>query len=193
MSRPAVFLDRDGTINEQMGYINHLSRFILLPGAADGIRLLNERRFRVIVVSNQSGVARGYFPIELVDQVHARMQALLEAKGAWVDDIFFCPHHERGVVNAFRQRCTCRKPRVGLIDRARDRYDIDMRRSYVVGDRCVDLEMAHRAGLAGILVRTGYGRGEMDYVLPHSPVQPARVAENLLEAARWIVEKREHA
>ncbi len=189
MRRPAVFLDRDGTINEQMGYINHLSRFVLLPGVAEAIRLLNERRFRVIVVSNQSGVARGYFPIELVHKVHAHMQALLAAEGARVDGVFFCPHHERAVVDAFRQPCTCRKPQIGLINQARARFDIDMGCSYVVGDRCIDLEMAHRAGLAGILVRTGYGHGEMDHVLPHSRVQPVLAAENLLEAAQWIVER----
>ena len=92
MKRPAVFIDRDGTINEQMGYVNHISRFVLLPGTAEGIRLLNGHQYLAIIVSNQSGVARGYFPMELIDRVHAHMKDLLAKEGANIDGIFFCPH-----------------------------------------------------------------------------------------------------
>lgn len=187
MSKPAVFVDRDGTINEQMGYINHTSRFILLPRVAEAIRALNRSGFATVVVSNQSGVARGYFPLELVHEVHCRMENLLSKKGARLDGIFFCPHHPQGVLPEYAISCGCRKPGTGLIEQARDELDIDMTRSYVIGDRCQDLEMARRAGLAGVLVLTGYGRGEREYILPRERVMPAYIAEDLLDGVSWII------
>ena len=190
MSRPAVFIDRDGTINEQMGYINHPSRFVLLPGAAEAVKILKDNGFACFVVSNQSGVARGYFPIELVYEVHDHMQELLAAKGARLDGIFFCPHHPQGAVPEYAISCSCRKPRTGLIEQAKGKLAIDMNSSYVIGDRCQDLEMARRAGLEGVLVLTGYGRGERDYILPRERVRPAYIAEDLLDGARWIINSR---
>ncbi len=189
MKRPAVFIDRDGTVNEQMGYINHPSRFRLLPGAAEAIGLLNENHLLAIIVSNQSGVARGYFPMTLVHKIHALMQERLEEKGARLDGIFFCPHHPRGTVPNFAKACDCRKPQTGLIAKACGTFDIDMSRSYLIGDRCLDIETAERAGLKGILVETGYGLGDMAYILPQSPFNPAHVAPDLLQAVRWILER----
>ena len=189
MKRPAIFMDRDGTINEQMGYINHPSRFVLLPGVIEAVRLLNENNFLTIVVSNQSGVARGYFPIDLVDKVHASLRASLKEKGARIDGIFFCPHYPRGVVERYTSECDCRKPATGLIDQARDAFDIDMSSSYVVGDRYTDIELARRSNLKGILVETGYGRGEIEYIIPHKPVKPIYIARDLLDAVRWIVDR----
>jgi D-glycero-D-manno-heptose 1,7-bisphosphate phosphatase len=189
MMKPAVFLDRDGTLNEQMGYINHVARFILLPRAAEAIRILKRSGYLVIVVSNQSGVARGYFPIQLVEEVHRHMQAQLAKQGAAVDGVFFCPHHPHGSVAEYRVDCECRKPKTGLIAKACEHFDIDMSRSYVVGDRYTDLEMAFRSELQGVLVRTGYGRGEIEYVLPGRPRRPRHVARDLLDAARWIIKK----
>lgn len=187
MGRPAVFLDRDGTINEQMGYVNHPSRFVLLPGAAAGIRRLNESGFLVIVVSNQSGVARGYFPISLVHEVNHMMRRQLAFKGAFLDAILFCPHHPRGVVAEYALECGCRKPKPGMIEEAGSRFHIDMSRSYVVGDRSSDLELAGSCGAEGVLVETGYGRGELLYVLPGKKVQPVKVLYDLDAAAQWIV------
>lgn len=185
--QPAVFLDRDGTINEQMGYVNHPSRFVLLPEAARGIRLLNEAGFLAVVVSNQSGVARGYFPIELVHEVHERMHRELAAVGAALDGVFFCPHHPDGKVAEYAVVCTCRKPKPGLVRQAEARFRIDRARSYVIGDRVSDLQLADRCGLKGVLVETGYGRGDRLYVLPGSPVQPVHVASDLEAAVRWIL------
>ncbi len=190
MSRPAVFIDRDGTINEQMGYINHLSRFVLLPRVAEAVRALNASGFASIVVSNQSGVARGYFPIELVYEVHDRMQDLLSKKGARLDGIFFCPHHTQGIIPEYTISCDCRKPGIGLIEQARNELDLDMSSSYVIGDRCQDLEMVWRAGLESVLVLTGYGRGEREYILPRERVKPAYIAEDLLDGVRWIINSR---
>lgn len=189
MKRPAVFMDRDGTINEQRGYINHPSRFVLLPGTARAIRLLNEHDFLAIVVSNQSGVARGYFPLELVDEVHGLLIEELNAGGAYLDGIFFCPHYPGGRVAEFGVACDCRKPGTGLIEKARDRFDIDMDRSYVVGDRFSDLELAAGCDLKGVLVKTGYGLGDIKYVLPGREVQPCHVADDLGAAVRWILEE----
>jgi D-glycero-D-manno-heptose 1,7-bisphosphate phosphatase len=188
LKKPAVFIDRDGTINEQMGYINHISRFMLLPGTAEGIRLLNDHGYLVIIVSNQSGVARGYFPMDLVNEVHDHMRVLLERDNARVDGIFFCPHYPKGKLPEYNRVCECRKPKTGLIKMACRDFDIDMANSYVIGDRCTDIELARNAGLKGILVKTGYGLGDLEYVFPHLPFKPFHVADDLLDAAKWIVD-----
>lgn len=189
MKKPAVFMDRDGTINEQMGHINHLSRFVVLPRVPEAIALLNRAGFLALIVSNQSGVAQGYAPLELVHEVHRRLESVLRENGAFLDGIFFCPHHPRGTVPQFAGECDCRKPKTGLIDQARKALEIDMARSYVVGDRCQDIRLAHRSGIPGILVKTGYGLGEAEHVLPGVPEKPAHIAEDLYGAVRWILEK----
>ncbi len=186
--RPGVFLDRDGTINEQMGYINHISRFHLLPGVGSAIKLLNDKNIPVAVVTNQSGLARGYFPAELLTDVHDRMQELLAEEGARIDGIYVCPHRPDAELSAYRMDCECRKPKTGLFTKAAAELDIDLARSYVVGDRWSDVRSALNCGATSILVLTGYGRGELDYIGPKQEVQPHFVAENLPEAARWILE-----
>jgi len=187
VKKPAVFLDRDGTINEQMGYINHLSRFVLLPDSAAAIRLLNERHIPVFVVTNQSGLARGYFPPALLDDVHAKMIELLAAEGAKLDGIYVCPHHPEAKEERYRVNCDCRKPKTGLFKQAAREHNIDLGSSFVVGDRWSDLKAAAACGATGILVLSGYGRGDLDYIGPTQSIQPAHVAENLLDAAGWIV------
>jgi len=180
MSHAAVFLDRDGTINEEMGYINHLSRFRLLPRAAAAIRRLNEAGLKVVVVTNQSGAARGYFPAALVDEVHAHLTKLLAEAGAHVDGIYACLHGpEAG--------CDCRKPRPTLILQAARDLDLDLARSYAVGDRYKDMETAINAGVKGILVLTGYGRGEYEYLRGAPPTPPAHVAADLDAAVEWLL------
>jgi D-glycero-D-manno-heptose 1,7-bisphosphate phosphatase len=182
-------LDRDGTINEQLGYVNHISRFMLLPVAGTAISLLNKNNYIVVVTSNQSGVARGYFPLELVEETNEVMKRQLAKDDAYVDKTYFCPHHPEGIVPEYSKECTCRKPDIGLIERARAELDIDLRRSYVVGDRWLDIEFAHNAGLPGVLVLTGYGRGDLDYIVPRKKIKPAFVAEDLLRAVKWILEQ----
>jgi D-glycero-D-manno-heptose 1,7-bisphosphate phosphatase len=187
MKRAAIFLDRDGTINEQMGYINHLTRFRIIPGAAEAIRRLNDLGYLTIVVSNQSGVARGYYPLELVHEIHKLLeQKVKEEEGARIDAVLFCPHHPQGVVPEFSVDCRCRKPRTGLIDQACRTFGIDLSRSFMIGDMCTDLEFANRAGIKGIMVETGYGLGEIAYVLPGRQAKPIYVAHDLLDAVEWI-------
>jgi len=180
----AVFLDRDGTINEEMGYINHLDRFVLLPGVAEAIRRINENGLMAVVVTNQSGAARGYFPLGLIDQIHQKMRHLLKAEGAFLDGVYTCAHAppEAGQCEA----CDCRKPRIGLMLQAAHELRIDLQRSYVVGDRLKDIEMARNAGAQAILVLTGYGMGEQEVVVA-SKVQPDFVAADLAEAVDWIL------
>ncbi len=180
MSSPAVFLDRDGTINEEMGYINHLSRFQLLPGVGAAIRALNRAGVKAVVVTNQSGAARGYFPPALVAEVHRHLEKMLAAAGAQLDGIYTCLHGPD-------DHCPCRKPKPALILEAARQLDLDLARSYLVGDRYRDVETAANAGVKGILVLSGYGRGEYEYLKGASPVAPVHVAENLPEAVRWIL------
>jgi D-glycero-D-manno-heptose 1,7-bisphosphate phosphatase len=178
--RRAVFLDRDGTICEEMGYVNHIDRLRIFPYAADAIRRLNEAQIPVVVITNQSGIARGIFPESLVHQIHKKMIAELASGGAWIDAIYFCPH-----VKA--DDCECRKPKPGLLERAAREHGLDLADSWVIGDRYADVEMAHRSGGRGILVMTGYGRGEFELHRQEWPQQPDAVADNLTEAVRLIV------
>jgi len=189
MHRPAVFLDRDGTVNEQMGYINHISRFHLLPGVAAAIRLLNQHGIPAVVVSNQSGLARGYFPEDLLEEVHRKMNLLLAEEGAFLDGIYVCPHHPEARILQYRQVCACRKPKTGLLDRAALDLRLDLTTSFLVGDRWSDIECAVRAGCTPVLVLTGYGKGEYTYIGPGREIRPEYVAETLLEAVRWIIHR----
>ena len=177
-----VFLDRDGTICEEMGYINHISRFQMFPFVPVAIRRLNQAGLAVIVVTNQSGVARGIFPESLVHLIHEKMAAELAAAGARVDGIYFCPHKPEDA-------CDCRKPRPGMLERAAREHSLDLAGSYLVGDRNMDLEMARQVGARGILVLTGYGRGEYELHRDEWLVQPYRVAENLDVAVDLILEE----
>ncbi len=180
MSSPAVFLDRDGTINEEMGYINHLSRFKIFPQAAAAIRRLNEAGLKVVLVSNQSGAARGYFPASLVDEMHRHLNRLLAAAGARLDGIYLCLHGPD-------EGCLCRKPQPELLLRAARDLDLDLSRSYLVGDRYKDIETATNAGVKGLLVLTGYGRGEFEFLREKTSAQPVYVAQDLADAAAWIL------
>lgn len=187
VKRPAVFLDRDGTINEQMGYINHISRFVLLPNVSKAISRLNHFGYLTIVLSNQSGVARGYFPIELVYRVNDYMESMLKKNNATIDAIFFCPHYPNGKVPAYSKSCDCRKPGIGLVQKAAKHFDIDMQNSYMVGDRYTDIEMARRCGLPSVLVKTGYGLGDLEYVIPKRDLKPSFIASDLQDAVEWII------
>jgi D-glycero-D-manno-heptose 1,7-bisphosphate phosphatase len=187
MERPALFIDRDGTINEEMGYINHPTRFVLLPGVGQAIRLLNEREILAIVLSNQSGVARGYFPVNLVHEINELMKRRLGERGARIDGIFFCPHHPKGSVEEYALDCDCRKPKTGLIHQACAEFEIDLARSFVVGDRARDIQLAQNAGLKGVMVKTGYGRGEIKYTLPRGGILPDHTGEDLLDAVKYIL------
>jgi D-glycero-D-manno-heptose 1,7-bisphosphate phosphatase len=187
MANRAVFLDRDGTINEEMGYVNHIERFHLLPRVGQAIRVLNQNGWKAVVITNQSGVARGYFPESLIHEIHRKMADLLKKEGARLDGIYYCPHHPDVGDPPYRQKCRCRKPATGLIEKAVKELDLDTSASYMVGDRGVDIEFAHKVGARAILVLTGYGKGEWEYFGDQWRVKPDYVAEDLFEAAQWIL------
>jgi D-glycero-D-manno-heptose 1,7-bisphosphate phosphatase len=184
--RRAVFLDRDGTINVEVGYLSRPEDFALIDGSGPAIRRLNEAGFLVVVVSNQSGVARGYFGEEAVARVNETMVAELERFDARLDAIYYCPHYPEGTVEAYRRRCGCRKPEPGMVLKAREELDIDVSGSYVVGDHRGDILLAKNVGARSILVVTGHGTEELDK-LRDEGVEPDYVADNLAQAVERIL------
>jgi D-glycero-D-manno-heptose 1,7-bisphosphate phosphatase len=187
VGRPAIFLDRDGTLSHEIGYVNHLSRFRLLPFAVDAVRLINGSGRLAVLVTNQAGVARGYFPESLIHDVHARVRASLAEGGARLDGIYVCVHHPTVGAPPYRQDCECRKPRPGLLRQAERELGADLTRSWMIGDRHGDLAVAWAAGARAALVKTGYGRGEIEWHAAEWPRPPDLVAENVLEAVERIL------
>ncbi|NPU85481.1 MAG: HAD family hydrolase [Syntrophaceae bacterium] len=179
--RRAVFLDRDGTINEEVGYLDRIEKLRILPGAAEAIAMLNRGGLKVVVVTNQSGIARGFFTEAFVEETHRHLRDLLRGQGARIDAFYFCPHHPTEGLGPYRLDCPCRKPKPGLILRAATEMGIALEDSFMVGDMPKDVEAGTRAGARGILVRTGYGRDI------EAPPEAAYIAEDLIDAAHWIL------
>jgi histidinol-phosphate phosphatase family protein len=148
--RPAIYLDRDGTINKEVNYLHDPGQFELLPGAAETIARWNEQGWLVVLVTNQAGVGRGYFPLTAVDAIHRKMNELLAEKGARLDGIYLCPHHPD-------EGCACRKPKTFLFETSARELGIDLKKSYIIGDKLTDVLPARDLGARAILVRTGYG------------------------------------
>jgi D-glycero-D-manno-heptose 1,7-bisphosphate phosphatase len=180
-----VFLDRDGTLIEEVGYLDRPARVQLYPWAADAVRALNRAGLVVVMVTNQSGVARGFFSEAVVHDVHDRIATLLALGDARLDAYYYCPHHPDGKVSEYARACDCRKPGRGLVDRAVEAFGVDPRASYAVGDRWFDVSLARTIGAKGVLVRTGYGADEEHR--PPSGVAADVVVNNLAEAASWIL------
>ena len=177
--RHAVFVDRDGTLVKEVGYLTDPADLELLPGVAEGLRLLKAAGFAVVVISNQSGVGRGLFPLSSVHAAMARLRRLLRAQGVELDGVYFCPHRPE-------EGCACRKPGTALLQRAAEDLHLHVRSSFMVGDKRLDVETGHRAFARGVLLRTGYGRDEERR--EGGPAdRPDMVCDDLLEAARWIL------
>jgi D,D-heptose 1,7-bisphosphate phosphatase len=200
----AVFLDRDGTINEEVGHMDRMEKFRLIPGAAAAIRLINASGMKAVVVTNQSGIARGLFDETFVHQIHLRLREMLRAEEAFLDGIYYCPHHPTEGRERYRISCGCRKPAPGMLLQAAADLGLDPARCSLVGDTLKDMEAASRAGVRGILVRTGHGSEsaaalreaqegaakpsggpgrEREEIL----FQPLHIAEDVLEAVQWIL------
>jgi D-glycero-D-manno-heptose 1,7-bisphosphate phosphatase len=182
----AVFLDRDGTINEEMGYINHVSRFKVFNFVPEAIHILNACGYKVIVVTNQSGVAKGYFKEELIKSVHAILYGELESKSARIDKIYYCPHHPEEGSPEYKIDCECRKPKPGMINAAKQEFDLDLGESFMIGDRYKDIIFGKNLGIKTIMVLTGYGLGEYTYQRESWPEKPDHICNNLLDAANFI-------
>ncbi len=181
----AVFFDRDGTINEEVGYLRDLDSLVLYPDAARAVGMVNASGMKAVVVTNQSGVARGYFKESFVHVVHRRIQEMLQSEGAQIDRFYYCPHHPDEGLGEYRRACDCRKPRPGMLLKAAEELDLDLSRSYLVGDTMKDMETARNAGMRGILVATGFAGRD------GSPVEPVHRAPNLLSAVQWIMKDME--
>ena len=184
--RPAAFLDRDGTLIHDVGYLSRVEDVQWFPWSIDAIRLLNRAGFLVCITTNQGGIGLGFYGADLVERVHAGMCADVEASGGRIDGLFFCPHHPLAVVDALRIDCDCRKPKPGMIRQATAAFDIDLSKSFVVGDKMADVGLATNAGARGILVKTGYGPAQL---VRHGGQAPgaAFVAETVLEAVSWML------
>jgi len=185
----AIFMDRDGTVSEEVGYVNHIERLRVFPWTAQAVKKLNDAGIRAFIVTNQSGVARGYFPESLVAEVHDRLRRELAMGGARLDAIYYCPHHPDGRLALYRKECACRKPASGMLERAAREFGVDLSRSFVIGDKYVDLETGFRVGARAVLVMSGYGRGEYAYLRETWPRPPDHVAEDLSQAVDWILEQ----
>jgi D-glycero-D-manno-heptose 1,7-bisphosphate phosphatase len=184
--RPAVFIDRDGTLTEEVGYVNHPKRLRLLPRSAEAVRRLNAAGVAAVVVTNQAGIARGYFTEEVLTAVNAALVAQLKEAGASLDGIYVCPHHPTDGEPPYRADCDCRKPRSGLLERAAADLQIDLARSVMVGDKPSDLVPGRALGTRTVLVLTGYGLGEWEFRRDRFP-KPDHVAGDLLEAVEWAL------
>ncbi len=153
---PAIFLDRDGTINLDKEYLIHFEDFEPVPGTEEALRLLVELGYRLFVCTNQSGVARGYFSLEAVEQLNGRIQEYFAERGARLEAFAVCPHHPEGVIPEFTKDCACRKPKPGLILQLANKHRLDLSRSYFVGDKLSDVQAGHNSGISAVLVRSGH-------------------------------------
>lgn len=177
---PTVFFDRDGTLNHDSSYLKSPDELVLFPDVVSAVKLCNEAGIRVIVVTNQSGLARGYFSQADLDSIHQKLREILRKGGAWIDAIFICPHHPE-------DGCRCRKPNPGMIEQAQALYPIELGKSYVVGDKSIDVGLAAKMQIKGLLVTTGPSHEEELQRIKISQLPVAHVAENLLDAVEWIL------
>jgi histidinol-phosphate phosphatase family protein len=174
----AVFVDRDDTVNRDVPYCRHPDDFMLLPGVARGIKSLNKVGLKVVLITNQSGIARGYFTDEILASIHKKMANDLAEQGAHIDAIYYCPHHPD-------DNCDCRKPKPKLIYQAVAELHIDLSQSFVIGDRLMDIELATTVGCKGVIVPSGQGKEE----LKASTIIPDYVAPDFESAVQWVLKQ----
>lgn len=183
-----VFLDRDGTINREVNYLHRPEDLEFLPGAAEAMRLLKEAGFKLVVITNQAGVARGYYTCEDVEALHRYMNEQLKPLGAVVDAFYYCPHHPVYGIGVYKKDCRCRKPGTGMFEMAEQDFLVDKDHSYMIGDKLIDVEAGVNYGVVGILVGTGYGVAERKRIEDKRETPRYDFyAETLVDAARYIV------
>lgn len=176
MAHEAVFIDRDGTICEEVDFLDDISKLKLIKGSTEAIRMINHSGMKAVVITNQSGVGRGLFTEDFVKEIHETLKGIIRKEGAFLDGIYYCPHlPDSG--------CQCRKPETGMLNIAAKDMAIDLKRSYVIGDKAIDIELAHKVGAKSVMVKTGYGESE----LCRLSISPDYVAGNILEAVKWIL------
>ncbi len=181
MGDRTVFIDRDGTINVNYGYINNPNDFKMYPSVAKGIKLLQENGFKIIVITNQSGIARGYFSEKTLGEIHEKMKKDLSKEDAMVDAIYYCPHHPD-------EKCNCRKPKPGLLEKAIKDFDIDIEKSFIIGDRMLDVEAGYKIGLKTVLVPED--KEKIKKEIEESDVEPDYACDNFHSGVKWILNTR---
>lgn len=177
----AAFIDRDGVINEERDYVHCIEDFMLIPGVVEGLTLLRSAGYLLIVVTNQAGIARGYYDQAAMEHLHDYLRRLLSERGVTLDAIYFCPHHPQGSVSGLDIECNCRKPAPGMLLQAMQDFDLDLSASVLIGDKHSDVQAGKRSGVGRtVIVESGHqvglaARAEADFI-----------AENLLAAARML-------
>jgi D-glycero-D-manno-heptose 1,7-bisphosphate phosphatase len=185
MKTPALFLDRDGTINEEVDFLTNPDHLHLLPGAANALREAIKAGFKIFIITNQSGIARGLLSEERLRDIHSSLIRQLKSEQVTIDGIYYCPHHPEFGEPPYRKECNCRKPRPGMIEEAAQSFDLDLVRSFVIGDRLIDIQTGNTIGIPSILVLTGYGKEELE-LCRKERVPISYVAQDLSDAVRYI-------
>lgn len=183
----AVFLDRDGVINEEVEYLSTPDQLKLIPGTAQAIKILNEREIPVIVVTNQAGIARGYFSELQLVSIHKTLRDILAGAGAYIDRFYYCPHHPIMGLGSYQANCNCRKPKPGMLLQAADDFKLDLALCYLIGDKASDIAAGKEVGCRTVLVQTGYGSQEWQNW--SALTKPDHVAKELSAAVGWIFEQ----
>jgi histidinol-phosphate phosphatase family protein len=177
----AVFLDRDGTINEDVGYLSDPDKIVIIKNAVPGLRLLQNYGFKLIITTNQSGIARGYFDKNTLNRIHKKLRNIFLKEKIKFSAIYYCPHHPD-------DNCKCRKPELGMIEKAVKKFNLDLGKSFGIGDKLKDIEFVKKAGCKGILVLTGLGKKERKGIKELIPeLKPDYIAKDLLDASKWII------
>jgi len=185
--KPVVFLDRDGTLIEEVNFLLEENQIRILPNTIPALKLLREAGFILIILSNQSGVARGYLTEERARQLNRVVFSQMRMLGEVPDAFYYCPHHPQAKIAKYRLDCDCRKPKPGLIMRASGQFELDLSRCYSIGDKLSDSQLAQNAGGKGVLVLTGHGRREQMKIDPDEGNRPDFIAGDILDAAKWVV------
>ena len=197
-TQQAIFIDRDGTLIEEIGHLHRAEDIRIYPEAFEAVRKVNQRGTLAIVITNQSAIARGLLNEEELGHLHRSLQATFQREEARIDAFYYCPHHPEAGTGTYTQECTCRKPQPGMLLRAARELQLELATSYMIGDKLVDVEAGHRAGCQAVLIKTGYGEGELQLLdegqasapLSENSLQrPDHVAENVLRAIDWIMEQ----
>jgi D-glycero-D-manno-heptose 1,7-bisphosphate phosphatase len=175
-----VFLDRDGVLNKDIGYLKSPDQLMIIPGVIEALKKLKEAGFLLIIVTNQSGIAKGFFYEDELKKVHEELLAIFKKNNIYINDIFYCPHHKDGTVEPYNILCDCRKPNTKMIKDAEIKYSIDLSKSYLIGDKDTDIQLAINAGLKSFYVKNDM----YDY---DKNVVPDYIVANLAEAAELII------
>ena len=177
-----IFLDRDGTLNEEVNYLHRKEDLVLLPGVPEALKAFKEQGYKLVVITNQAGVARGYYTEDDVKELHRYMNELLEKAGAGIDAFYYCPHHPEHGIGKYKIQCHCRKPETGMFEMAEQDFDVDKSKSWMIGDKLIDIEAGRNYGVRTVLVGTGYGAGVHEEQKKQGDFPYDLYAEDLLEA-----------